>query len=290
MLNRFFLRTTIAAALFILGPVSASATIFTGDPLLDGWLAGGRSFIVGPDPGFPDGAYVGGIPGDPPVLPFVNYQVFSHNTIIDAPFRISLLAVCPVVCSTWIVGDTIIGLGAVFPATGSNQNSPATLAVKWGVTSSVYSLSTLNLGNGNRNHDTGDGGVGSVLATLDYPSVGSAPTTAFQRTATQNLILGGQYIAFSSVIVGGEFRSFQAYLNVTRLNADNPNAIAPLPIFGGNSIVAVRNYNFGNLQQETNALVNGVPEPATGLLAAGAFLAGWIVRRRQPATGQRPTV
>ena len=288
MLNRFFLRTTIAAALFILGPVSASATIFTGDPLLDGWLAGGRSFIVGSDPGFPDGAYVGGLPGVT-TLPVANYQVFSHNTIIDAPFLISLLAVCPVACSTWLAGDTIVGLGAVFPATGSNQNSPATLAVKWGVTSSVYSLSTLYLGNGNRDHDIGDGGVGSVLATLDFPSVGSAPTTAFQRTATQNLILGGQYIAFNSVIVGGEFRSFQAYLNVTRLNADNPNAIAPLPIFGGNSIVAVRNYNFGSIIQETNALVNGVPEPATGLLAAGALLAGWMVRRRQRAAGQRHT-
>ena len=46
-------------------------------------------------------------------------------------------------------------------------------------------------------------------------------------------------------------------------------------------MVGARNYINGVDFTETNALINGVPEPATDLLAAGALLAGWIVRRRR---------
>ena len=90
----------------------------------------------------------------------------------------------------------------------------------------------------------------------------------------------GQFVAFRSINeTATTFRSFEAYLNVTRLNLANSSL---LRLYDGNSIVGVRYYS-GTLLQETNALVAGtaVPEPATGLLAAGALLAGWIVRRRR---------
>lgn len=60
-------------------------------------------------------------------------------------------------------------------------------------------------------------------------------------------------------------------MNVTRLHAANPNTVNPLLQYDGNSIVGVRNYSqFVTGFAETNALINGVPEPATGLLAAVA--------------------
>ena len=89
----------------------------------------------------------------------------------------------------------------------------------------------------------------------------------------------GQFIAFSSIVDTTTFRSFEVYLNVTRLNLANSS---PLRLYDANSIVGVRYYFNGSMLQKTNALVAGtaVPEPATGLLAAGALLAGWVVRRR----------
>ncbi len=283
MFNRLLQLNAVATALLILGPVSASATIFSGDPFSDGWLAGGLSnqagTFAGPQPG---GSFT----------PFAEYRVYSQRTtIIDAAFRQSILNVCGPSCAAWQVGDTIVGLGAVFPSTpisnnGGAQGSPATLVVKWGVTASIYSISQPDLlgTNANRDHAAGNGGIGSVLAELSFGlPPGNLPTTAFQWTGSANPSLAQGYIAFNSTIEGQYFRSFEAYLNVSRLNADNPNgANSPLRLYDGNSIVGVRNY-INNVAGflETNALVNGIPEPATGLLAAGALLAGWIVRRRR---------
>lgn len=281
MFNRIFQRGAVATAmLLILGPASASATIFSGNPLADGWLAGGRSLIVGPDPGFPNGAFAGALPGVE-AGPTVEYQVYSHTTTAQ-----SILGVCGMQCLAWAVNDVIVGLGAVFPNVtpdvGGGQGLPSTIVVKWGVSASAYTLSNTYLSVGaHRNHEIGEGGAGSVLAELSFGSAsGNVPTAAFQWTGTQNLILGGGFIFFRSIVSSEYFRSFEAYLNVTQLNAANNS---PLRLYDGNSIVGVRNYNLGSLLQETNALINGtaVPEPATGLLAAGALLAGWIVRRRR---------
>ena len=154
--------------------------------------------------------------------------------------------------------------------------------MKWGASASAYSLSNDFLSNGaHRNYDVGEGGLGSVLAELNFGSGGvHAPTAQFQWTGATSLSLVGQFIAFSSIVDTTTFRSFEVYLNVTRLNLANSS---PLRLYDGNSIVGVRYYFNGSLLQETNALVAGtaVPEPATGLLAAGALLAGWIVRRRR---------
>lgn len=287
MFNRIFQCSVVAAAVLIMGPATASATIFSGDPFADGWLAGGLSTQAGTNAGPAPGPNFG---------PFATYRVYSHTTtIIDNAFLLSLMDVCGITCSAWQVGDTIVGLGAVFPSTLSNpssvngggQGSPATLVVKWGVTASIYSISqpdTLGT-NANRNHDVGDGGIGSVLAELNFglPLTNVLPTAASQWTGLNGVLgLGQGYIVFNSTIEGQYFRSFEAYLNVTRLNADNPNsANGPLRLYDGSSIVGVRNYINGvSGFTETNALINGVPEPATGLLAAGALLAGWVVRRR----------
>ena len=290
MFNRIFQFSVVAAAVLIMGPATASATIFSGNPFADGWLAGGRSTHVGPDPGFPNGSFAGTLPSIPQGGPIAEYQVFSQTTtIIDLSFLNSILAVCSTQCSAWAVGDTIVGLGAVFPTnpTGGDQGSPATVVVKWGVTTSAYSGSSDLLStNAHRNFDIGEGGLGSVLAELNFGSAaGNAPTAAFQWTgAAQSPVLGSGFIAFRSVVDSQYFRSFEAYLNVTRLNLANPNgANNPLQLYDGNSLVGVRNYTQFIIgpSQETNAIINGVPEPATGLLAAGALLAGWIVRRRR---------
>lgn len=205
MFHRIFPCGVVAVATLILGPASARATIFSGNPVLDGWLAGGRSNHVGPDPGFPNGAFAGAAVDN--AGPIAEYQVYSHTTTLTQSFLDGILAVCPVQCSVWAVGDTIVGLGAVFPndATGGNQ-SPATLVVKWGVSASAYTLSSDLLGlNAIRNHEAGEGGVGSVLAELNFAGAGStAPTAAFQWTGTQNLALqlAGTFIAFRSIVDG----------------------------------------------------------------------------------------
>ena len=261
--------------MLVMGPASARATIFSGDPSADGWLAGGLSNVAG--------TYAGPLPGAS-FLPFAEYRVYSHRTLLTQ----SIIDICGPPCMAWIEGDTIVGLGAVFPSTpnsnnGGGQGSPATLVVKWGVTASIYSISQPDLlgTNANRDHAAGDGGLGSVLAELNFGMPpGNLPTAAFQWTGA-NSVLGQGFIAFSSIVEGQYFRSFEAYLNVTRLHAANPNAVNPLQQYDGNSIVGVRNYvNVGDFR-ETNALINGVPEPATGLLAAGALLSGWVVRRRR---------
>ena len=280
MFNRIFQRGAVATAMLILGSASASATIFSGDPFADGWLAGGRSTIVGPDLGFPNGAFAGALPGLQNGH-IAEYRVYSRTTTAQ-----SILVACEIQCQAWAENDVIVGLGAVFPNVtpdaGGGQGNPATIVVKWGVSASAYTLSNDYLSGGaHRNHEIGEGGAGSVLAELNFGSAsGNVPTAAFQWTGTQNLTLGGGFIFFRSIVSSEYFRSFEAYLNVTQLNAANNS---PLRLYDGNSIVGVRNYNMGSLIQETNALIAGtaVPEPATGLLAAGTLLAGWIVRRRR---------
>ncbi len=272
--------------MLILGPASASATIFSGDPFADGWLAGGRSNHVGPDFGFPNGSFAGALPGLDPNLsvPGVEYQVYSQTTVLTPLLLSNLLMVCASQCSAWAVGDTIVGLGAVFPTavnTTLPQYSPITLVVKWGVSASAYSLSNnFNSVGAHRDHDAGEGGVGSVLAEFNFGAAGNAPTAQFQWTGLLSQSLVGPFVAFRSIAATiNTFQSFEAYLNVTRLNLANGS---PLRLYDGNSIVGVRSYNFNVLFQETNALIAGtaVPEPSTGLLAAGALLASWIVRRR----------
>ncbi len=277
----------LALAMLILAPHTARATVLSGNPMTDGWDFNGNALQIGAVFGEP-GVYVGGPPGAPGDGSAI-YKVYSNTTTITPSFLANLIVVCPVQCAAWAVGDTIYGLGAVFPADGGNQNNTASVFLKWGVTSSIYSLATQFPGNGNRDHNNGDGGVGSVLATLDFPGssgTGVAPTTKFQWTGTPGSpgpsIPGGPYIAFSSIVSGSFFTSFEGYLNVTKLNFDNPNMFVLKPLFGGNSIVGVRNIDLSSSAVlETNALAAGVPEPATGLLSAGAFLAIWMIRRRQ---------
>ena len=282
MFHRILHFSAIASALLILGQASARATIFTGDPFADGWLAGGRSHRVGSDAPYPNGSFAGALPSLPPNLsvPGVEYQVYSQTTF----FTNNILALCGSQCSAWVVGDVIVGLGAVFPTavnTNLPQYNPTTLVVKWGVSASAYSLSNdFNSNGAHRNHDVGEGGLGSVLAEFNFGAAGNAPTAQFQWTGITSAPLVGQFVAFRSIVeTATTFRSFEAYLNVTRLNLANSSL---LRLYDGNSIVGVRYYS-GTLLQETNALVAGtaVPEPATGLLAAGALLAGWIVRRRR---------
>ena len=278
MFHRIFQLSAIASALLTLGPASASATMFSGDPFADGWLAGGLSSDAG--------TFAGAQPGGA-FSYFATYRVYSQTTLLTP----DIMTVCGSACSAWVVGDTIVGLGAVFPTVpdsgnGGAQGSPATLVVKWGVTASIYSFSTDAMGtNANRDHAAGDGGIGSVLAELNFGTPpGSLPIAATLSQWTANGVLGlpQGFVAFSSIVGSTYFRSFEAYLNVTRLNGTLPNsANNPLLLYDGNSLVGVRNYQVNVAGfRETNALINGVPEPATGLLAAGALLAGWVVRRR----------
>jgi hypothetical protein len=277
LLNRIPIWSVLAAAMFAAGAPSANATLFSGNPIADGWHFGGQSLTTG-------ASWVGPAPDLFAGGGFAVYDLYFNHATVTAEF----LTECGPTCSAWNIGDTIIGMGAVFPSdiTGGNQSNTGYVFLKFGVTSSIYSLSTFSqpLGNGNRDHNNGQGGLGSVLTTLNVPAVTgvSAPTTAFQWNnvvANPGIdIAPGTYIAFSSIVgVNSLFQSFQGYLNVDLLNAQNPTGLGPFT-FGGNSIVGVR--DGGNPSLETNALIAAVPEPATGLLAAGALLAGLLLRRR----------
>ncbi|GEM_PF-1688089 len=266
----------LATALMIVATPQASATIvFSGNPLADGWTLAGNSLTTG-------NSYVGGAPGNSSSL--TDFNLYKNTTTTTAQF----LTDCGPPCTAWLVGDTIVGLGAVFP----NVTNLSAVFLKWGVTASAYSLSTFapTLGNGLRDFNNGDGGFGSVMATLTLPGVNgvSAPTTVVQWVGSvQNLPAPVSplvnYAVFNSVIMGGVFQSFEGYLNVTRLNAANAlqtTSLGPF-VYNGNSIVGARTPIGGNAFLETNALVAGVSEPSTGLLAGGALLAAWLARRRR---------
>lgn len=260
----------LPAILMVVATPHASATLFSGDPVADAWTAAGVSLTTG-------NSYVGGAPGNlngnDSATPFNLYK----NTTTAA----NILAECGIACTAWVSTDTIVGLGAVFPNV-SGTNNAALVFLKWGVTSSAYSLSSFAspTGNGRRDFDIGQGGFGSVMATLNRPLASgySTPTTAVQWVGSvQNLPTPlSNYVVLNSIIVNGVFQSFEGYLNVTRLNFVNSTSY----VYNGNSIVGVRT-STSNLFLETNALVEGVPEPSTGLLAGGALLAAWLVRRRR---------
>jgi uncharacterized protein (TIGR03382 family) len=266
-----------------LAPAKVEATLFSGNPVADGWAFSGDSLVTG-------ASYVGGAPGNGNFNDGnATFKLYSKTTTVTAQFLIE----CGATCAAWLVGDTIYGLGAVFPSEpgGGVQSNLGAVLLKWGVTSSVYSLSfpfSHPLGNGNRDHNNGDGGLGSVMATINLPGVSgiSTPTSAFQWTGTTgspgfNITLGN-YIAFNTILSGSNIASYEGYLNATLLYGSNPASISSPYQFGGNSIIGVR--SGGNAFLETHALVAGIPEPATGFLAAGALLAGWLVRRRRIAS------
>ena len=275
-----------SSVFFLLATTLPATTLFSSNPQADGWLYGGESRVVGAG-----GAYVGGAPGG-----FfdgqANYSVYSDVGSVAAGF----LTTCGATCAAWQVGDTIIGLGAVFPVGlgGGVQNDAGAALLSWGVSAATYSLSTNFLGNGRRDFLGGDGGIGSIYATLNLPSISGvyAPTTALQYTglspATFDLLVPplASYIAINASVnplnspTSGNFTYFEAYLNVTRLNLVNPAGVGMFT-YTGNSLIGIQDYApTGMASLQTNALINAVPEPATGLLAAGVLLAGWLARRR----------
>ena len=271
MSTRILASGLLPAILMVVATPHASATLFSGNPVADAWTAAGVSLTSG-------NSYVGGAPdngnGDDSGTP---YNLYKNTTTAG-----NILAECNIACTAWVSTDTIVGLGAVFPNV-SGTNNAALVFLKWGVTSSNYSLSTFSTpaGNGRRDFDIGQGGFGSVMATLNRPLASgySTPTTALQWVGSVQSLpapLTNNYVVLNSIIVGGVFQSFEGYLNVTRLNAANATSF----VYNGNSIVGVRT-STSNLFLETNALVEGVPEPSTGLLAGGALLAAWLVRRRR---------
>lgn len=262
---------TVSVLLICTAP-HASATAFSGNPILDGWLLGGTSDVTG-------ASYVGQAPGISGGVPQV-YNLYSSRVTATT----EILAACGAFCSAWNLGDQLVGLGAVFPTLPNQVQGVALL--KWGVTSSLYSLSTFSQPNGNgiRDHNNGDGGLGSILATLNAPATSGyyTPTTAFQWAgilgqAGTNL-LPTQAIVFNAQIASSNnnnvYSSFEGYLNTTLLN----NGF----VYSGASIVGYRT-STSNLATETNALIQAVPEPTTSLLLVSALAAGWLARRRLPA-------
>ena len=219
----------LALAMLILAPHTARATMFSGNPTTDGWTVGGYSNNIGltnlpagftnPPGPFVQGTYVSGAGK-------ALYVLYFNQTTATAEF----LTECGMaLCGAWQVGDKIVGMGAVFPAVpgGGTQNNTASVFLKWGVSSSAYSVSSLDptIGNGNSNYDVGEGGLGSVFASLNLSAGGvvTAPSTAFQWTGITSQSIGPlNSIVFNSLISGGVFTSFQGYLNVTLINSINP--------------------------------------------------------------------
>jgi len=259
-------------------PHASASILFSGNPNADGWTLAGNSQTTG-------NSYVGGAPNN--TSSNTNFDLYKNT--ITIPTAQWILNLCGAPCTAWLVGDTIVGLGAVFPNVSNNLSA---VFLKWGVTASTYSLSlgASPTGDGRRDFSMGDGGSGSVMATLTLPVASgvSGPTTAQQWVGSaQNLptpvspLLN--YVVFKTIIGTGGIQSFEGYLNVTRLNAANALQTTPLGpfVYNGNSIVgSITPVGFSAFL-ETNALVEGVPEPSTGLLAGGALFAAWLVRRRR---------
>jgi hypothetical protein len=263
-------------AMCLMVPTNARGAVFSGNPITDGWDFQGNSLTTG-------ASYVRGSGA-------INFDVYSALLTVTA----DLLTECGLLCGAWQIGDTVLGLAAVYPADGGFQQQPGStippgVIMKWGTSASAYSLSTNNSpsGNGLGSHSGSNGGLGSILARLDSTSTSGvqAPSLAHQKTAAAGdgpSILGGNYVVFNSVMNGQLFVSIEGLLNVSRLLAVNPNALAPIT-FGGNSIVATQRGS-GN---STDALIQSfpatgeVPEPSTAVLAGGALIAAWAVRRRR---------
>jgi len=269
MLSRKPIWGLLATALMVVATPHASASLlFTGNPNADNWTPAGADSALPPN-------YVGPAPSVPGGVA-TEFALYKNTTTTTLQF----LTNCGLPCQAWQVGDMIVGLAGLV----TGPNNAASVFLKWGVTASAYSSSTSGAptGNGLRDFLNGEGGLGSVMATFALPrtdGVASFPTLAQQWTGfsaeTLSIAPATNYIAFNSISTSSVFTSFEGYLNVTRLNAAN----SMLYVYNGNSIVGVR--SFGDPFTETNALVAGVPEPATGLLAGGALLAAWLVRRRR---------
>ncbi len=273
-LNWLSKHAPVMALAYLLGTVSAQAALFSGAPVADGWTYQGNSVTLGD-------SYVRGAGA-------INFDIYSTLLTVTS----GLLTECGTACSTWQVGDVVLGMAAQFSGNGNQQSSPGTLPgviMKWGTSASTYSLSSIASpsGNGSGSHSGSGGGTGSVLARLNAPGADGiyGPSLSAQKTALagDGPALPAGVVVFHALTNGELFISVEGLLNVTRLNALDPNSLGPLT-YGGNSIVAVQR-GMGN---STDGLVDSfaansgeVPEPSTGLLAGGALAAAWALRRKQ---------
>jgi len=158
----------------------------------------------------------------------LNFNLYSTLLTVTN----SLLAECGTTCSTWQLGDQVLGMAATFNGNAGQQQVTGNgilpgVIMKFGEISSPYSLSSnpSPSGNGLGSHSS-NASIGSVLGRIDAPGSSgvSGGTLNFQKTTAglDGVAMGSGYLAFNAIMNGQLFISVEGLLNVTRLNAVNP--------------------------------------------------------------------
>ena len=119
----------LCAAICILSPISAKAAIFSGDPVADGWNYQGNSLTLG-------ASYVRGTGA-------INFNLYSTLLTVTN----SLITECGTTCSTWQVGDQVLGIAVTFNGNAGQQQVTGNgilpgVIMKFGEISSPFSLSS----------------------------------------------------------------------------------------------------------------------------------------------------
>lgn len=290
-------------ALLALTSSMANAVSITGNPLADGWIAGGHSLE--------NGVYVTGS---------ANYGFETYS----AGFTVQSGSVLDISdgATSWLVNDNVIAVGGSFqPITAGDagwggfsggavnallpagQNpSSLKLQVKFGTNLATWTTSTTAPGSGNGNSSTSNGGGRVQVRTSGY--FGATVLTAGQDepwtwagNSGQLLVLdkddhinwAGQslpskYVArmiWNYDAGSGHVSSWELLLNTSLLDRLDPGHL--LPSIGDKAILTVQQADgaFTDALVQINA-VSVVPVPgAVWLLGSALGLIGWM-RRKSP--------
>lgn len=247
------------------GTAGHSFASLTGNPATDGWTYLGNSA--------PGGNYIDGAGAYSADMYTTAFTLSSGSPLISALGGYN-----------WSIGDTIVGVGGVFTATGngdltysgSGGSTSTRIVIKYGSASAAWTTTPPPSGS------LVNGGVGSVLlGTYAYdfsPANSGVLITPASSPQQQTGPSSGNVTSISAYMgrvttewSGGEMVGFESFLNLTLLNATYPTSGVALgnkfvlDLQRGTSSTAFQN-SLGTLPSEITA----VPEPAT--MIAGALL------------------
>lgn len=228
-----------------------AATVVTGNPEADSWTAGGNSLA--------DGVYVRGAAG---------FTFETYSAVLNVSSGSNLQS------SSWLVGDTVLGVGAAF--TGfSPDTANIMLQAKFGTADALYAAqfgATAGVGSSSQ------GGNGSMQITTwgtpsAHPGYFQDGTGVLQPATGKTPRLGASdpdpdVARIIWLWDGTHVTSWQILLNTSLLdrlgvtwNTGVTNGLTPAA--GDKAIVSVQ---IGNGGAYTDAIVTVVPEPATMIL------------------------
>jgi len=256
----------LALTLLLAGGSGISFAQITGNPGVDaGWIEEQNSAASGVD--------------------LLGSGIFSANIYATA-FTLAvgspLVGISSVGSSSWSVGDTIVGVGGLFTATGNTSltyngnGSPTTrFVVKYGTSTANFSVGNASLDNG------GNGAV--LLGTYDdagadvfTPSTPGLSLTVDAPTeytgGIQVGITSGNFGAVMTAWNGTQLAGFESFMDLTILDAQFPSANVAL---GDEFVLDLQQSTSTSLYQDSlgtlpSAVV--VPEPTTLTLLTAAMM------------------